>query len=86
VGVGLGEQVNLCNLIVVAAFDCGEDEGKEMFAVEKPASTKNVKHIEDTQVIERCNPTLFHWPPTMRWRQTSRLGGGRAHSTDLLAN
>ena len=37
-GVGLGEQVDPCHLIVVSAFDSREDKGKEVLAVEEPSS------------------------------------------------
>jgi len=38
VGVGLGEQVDPHHLVILPAFDSREDEGKEMLAVEEPAS------------------------------------------------
>ena len=84
-GMGLGEQ-DPHHLIVVTAFGNREDEGKEMLAVDKPVSAKDVEHIEDAWVLKRCDPTLCHWPPATRRRHTSRLGGGRALSVDLLEN
>ena len=85
-GVGLGEQVDPRNLIVVPALGCGEDKAKEVFAVDEPASPKNVKHIKDARVNERCNPALFHRPYATRRRHTGRLGRGRALPVDSLAN
>ena len=83
-GVGLEEQVDPCNLIVVPALDCGKDEAKEVLAVEEPTGTENVKHVKDAWVIKRCNPALFHQPYTTRCRHTSRLGGGRACSAATM--
>jgi len=84
--MGLGEQVNPCNLIVVPAFDSREDKGKKVLAVKEPMGLKKVEDIEDAGVIKRSNPTLKHWPPATRQRQTSRLGGGRALSADSSEN
>ena len=80
VGVGLGEQVNPHNLVVVTALDSGEDKAEEVFMVDEPASPKNVEHIEDTRVDKRCDPALFHQPYATRRRHTGRLGRGRARS------
>jgi len=85
-GMGLGEQVDPCNLVVVPTFDSGEKEGKKVFAVEEPVGLKQVEDVKDAGVIERSNPTLKHWPPAARQRQTSWLGGGRALSADLSEN
>ena len=85
-GVGLGEQVNPCYLIVLSAFDCREDEEKEMVAVKEPASPENVEDVKDAGVIERSNPALRHQPYATRHRHTGRLGRGRACSADLLVN
>ena len=79
-GMGLGEQVDPHHLVILAAFDCGEDKGKEMFAVKEPASPKDIEDIKDTRVFKRSNPTLRHQPYATRRRHTGRLGGGRACS------
>ena len=86
VGVGLGEQVDPCHLIIIPTFDSRENKGKEVLTVEEPTSLEEIENIEDAQIFERLNPALGHWPYTTRCRQTSRLGGGRALSTDLLGN
>ena len=46
-----------------------------MFAVEEPASTKNVEDIKDTWVFERSDPALGHRPYATRCRHTGRLCG-----------
>jgi len=86
VGVGLGKQVDPCNLIVVPALDSGEDEAKEVLVVEEPMGMENIEDVEDTRVLERSYPALGHQPYATRRRQTGRLGGGRACSADSLAN
>ena len=84
VGMGLWKQVDPHNLIVVPALGSGKDEAKEVFTVDEPASLKNIEHVEDTWVDKRCNPALFHRPYATRRRHTSRLGRGRACSTNVL--
>ena len=86
VGMGLGQEVDPCNLVVVSTLDRREDKAKKVLAVEEPASPENVEHVEDAQVDKRCNPALFYWPYATRCRHTSRLGRGRALSADSLAN
>ena len=73
VGVGLGEQVDLRNLVVSSALDSGENKAKEVLTIEKPVGTENVEDIKDTWVIKRSDPTLGHWPYATRCRHTSML-------------
>ena len=79
-GVGLGEQVDPCHLIVVSAFDSREDEGKEVFTVEEPAHMEKVENVKDTWVFKRLNPALIHWLYATRRIHTGRLSRGRACS------
>ena len=54
VGVSTWEEVDPCNVVVVATFDSSKDQRHQMLAVKKPASPEKVKDIKDRRMVNNC--------------------------------